>query len=73
MATIKRAEEQRVGKAANAVEQQDQRVVSVAEAENQEQHVEHAPQHEADQHGFLWVIISATTPEIHADRAAARP
>ena len=49
----KGVEEQRVGKAANAVEQQDQRVVSVAETENQEQHVEHAPQHEADQHGFL--------------------
>ena len=69
----KRVEEQRIGEAADAVEKQDQRIVGVTEAENEEQHVEYAPQHEANHHRFQRVIISATTPEIHADSAAAVP
>ena len=48
----KRVEEQRIGEAADAVEKQDQRIVGVTEAENEEQHVEYAPQHEANHHRF---------------------
>ena len=48
----KRVKEQRIREAADAVENQDQGIVRVTEAENEEQHVEHAPQHEANHHGL---------------------
>ncbi len=36
------------------IKQQDQRIVGATEAEDEEQYVEHTPQHEANQHGFTW-------------------
>ena len=50
----KGVEEQRVGQAADAIKQQDQRIVGATEAEDEEQYVEYTPQHEANQHSFTW-------------------
>ncbi len=69
----KGVEEQRVGQAADAIKQQDQRIVGATrpKTRNSTWNTHHSTK--PISMALRGVMISATTPETHADRAAARP